>query len=331
MRIIHHYTQERVMRSLSSEEKRVGDVVLGTCMGVQSGEKVLILTDEHERDNAAIFFEMAKKYTGHVTWVEITPLAENAQEPPADAVTIMNEADVAILITDKSLSHTHARKQACEQGTRIATMPGITRDMVMRTLAIDYDAMKPLTESITTLLTRGSRVEVASPKGTHVLCSIEGRDAIADTGIITSPGDFGNLPAGEAFLAPVEASVEGTIVFDGCFDGLMLEEPVTITIEKGRAVDFAGRQASALQKRMDAAGPKAYQVCELGIGTNPQAQLSPHILEAEKMYGTCHIAFGNNVGFGGTNAVHFHSDGLILEPTVKIDGRVVVDRGEFVE
>jgi leucyl aminopeptidase (aminopeptidase T) len=75
---------------------------------------------------------------------------------------------------------------------------------------------------------------------------------------------------------------------------------------------------------MNLAGDKARVLCELGIGTNPAARLSPNVLEAEKVYGTCHVAFGDNSTFGGMNPVPFHTDCVIANPVVTIDKRVVV-------
>ena len=75
---------------------------------------------------------------------------------------------------------------------------------------------------------------------------------------------------------------------------------------------------------MNNAGDRARVLCELGIGTNPAARLSPNVLEAEKVYGTCHVAFGDNSTFGGTNSVAFHTDCVIANPTVTVDKRVVV-------
>ena len=49
------------------------------------------------------------------------------------------------------------------------------------------------------------------------------------------------------------------------------------------------------------------------------AELGNNLLEVEKVYGTCHIALGNNASFGGEVNVPFHSDGVILKPTTIID------------
>lgn len=68
---------------------------------------------------------------------------------------------------------------------------------------------------------------------------------------------------------------------------------------------------------------------ELGIGTNMAAILNGIILEDEKVYGTVHIAFGTNTSFGGTNKADCHMDGIILKPTLYLDGRKIIDHGEF--
>ena len=44
-------------------------------------------------------------------------------------------------------------------------------------------------------------------------------------------------------------------------------------------------------------------VCELGIGTNPNARLQGNVLTDEKVMGTVHIAIGHNAlaAYGGQN------------------------------
>ena len=59
------------------------------------------------------------------------------------------------------------------------------------------------------------------------------------------------------------------------------------------------------------------------------AILNGIILEDEKVYGTVHIAFSTNTSFGGTNKADCHMDGIILKPTLYLDGRKIIDHGEF--
>src|SRR5262249_14931837 len=152
--------------------------------------------------------------------------------------------------------------------------------------------------------------------------SLEGRTAIPDTGLLDRPGSFGNLPAGESFLAPVEGTAEGRLVVDASLAGLgVLEQPVTLEIRAGSIVDVAGGPtADQFRATLDGVGKAGRVVCELGVGTNDRARVTGIVLEDEKVLGTVHIAFGNNVGFGGTNDVPFHVDGVVTRPTLEIDG-----------
>jgi leucyl aminopeptidase (aminopeptidase T) len=78
---------------------------------------------------------------------------------------------------------------------------------------------------------------------------------------------------------------------------------------------------------LDKAGKFGRAVAEFGIGTNYKAKITGHILEDEKVLGTVHIAFGNNLSMGGTIDVPIHIDGLIKKPTVLIDDVVIMDSG----
>jgi len=310
---------------MTSLIQALNQAVFKQCFGLKPQESVLIVTDPTRRNLVGSFRDAAKEITDKVEVVSFSGMTENAQEPPEDVVRKMAAADVALLITTYSLSHTQARKKACLAGARIASLPGITADMIARTLTIDYQTVADLSSRVARALTQGSQVKIVSPGGTKLELSISGRRGIADSGQFTRPGDFGNLPAGEGFIAPLENSVSGVIVFDGAFADIELDAPIKLEIKNGRAVKISGgRAAEELKRLIKQIGPQAGMIGEFGIGTNAAAQLSPEVLEAEKVYGTAHLALGNNVGFGGKINVPFHSDGIILKPTVTIDGRVIV-------
>jgi leucyl aminopeptidase (aminopeptidase T) len=143
-------------------------------------------------------------------------------------------------------------------------------------------------------------------------------------------GAFRNLPAGEAYVAPLETVGDGTIVFDGSLAGYgVLASPVRVTVEWGRAVAADGDAGDWLLATLDAGGEHGRSLAELGIGTNPAAILSGNILEDEKVIGTVHLAFGTSVGIGGVNIAGVHIDGLVLQSTVELDGERVLDNGRL--
>jgi len=98
------------------------------------------------------------------------------------------------------------------------------------------------------------------------------------------------------------------------------------------AVKFkGGEQAKQLNKMLSAVGDKAKAVAELGIGTNPKAKISGNILEDEKVLGTVHVAFGNNISMDGTNDVPIHIDCIIKSPSVYIDGKMIMENGKIID
>ena len=153
-----------------------------------------------------------------------------------------------------------------------------------------------------------------------------------DTGLIQKRGDWGNLPAGEVALAPVEGSTSGTLVIDNLVDaalGLSVTQPLKIAVKHGRARSFVGPDAARLKSILEAADKNACNIAELGIGTNSKARLIGNVLEDEKVLGTVHIAVGDNTSFpGGHTKSNIHLDGILLRPTVKIDERLLIQNGK---
>ena len=71
-------------------------------------------------------------------------------------------------------------------------------------------------------------------------------------------------------------------------------------------------------------------LAELGVGTNANAILTGAMLEDEKILGTVHVAFGASAGIGGTVSVPIHLDVVVLDASLEVDGRQVLDRGRYV-
>jgi leucyl aminopeptidase (aminopeptidase T) len=166
---------------------------------------------------------------------------------------------------------------------------------------------------------------VTSEEGTDLTFSIGGRIAHGrKASIFDQPGYWGNIPCGEAFVAPVEDSVNGKLVIDASIAGIgLVDRNATFTIERGEVVDVdGGRAAREFEILLDDSSKR--QVAEFGIGTNDRAEITGITIEDEKALGTCHIAFGNNRFFGGTNQVDFHMDCVMRAPTIVIDERVIM-------
>jgi leucyl aminopeptidase (aminopeptidase T) len=256
----------------------------------------------------------------------------NGEEPPLQISELMKMVDVVVCPTAKSLTHTDARRNAVKEGVRVATMPGIALETMVRCLSADAQKVVDLSLKVKALLEPASEIRVVTDKGTDITMPMKGRKVIESTGVIVNKGDSGNLPSGEVYLAPWEDKSFGTVVIDGSLAGIgMLEEPITVEIKDGFAEKISGgAQAQKFIDMIDKVGREARAVAEFGIGTNYKAQLCGMILEDEKVYGTIHIAFGNNVSMGGNINVKSHIDGLVISPDVYVDGKLIMKKGELI-
>ena len=300
------------------------------CLGIKPHETLLVVTDPPLAGLASVLAEAARPLAREVVLVQYDERELNGQEPPPPVPAAMAAVNAVLAVTSKSITHTAARRAATSAGARVATMPGITADCLIRTMNADYHAIADRTRRVTDLLTRARVARLTTRLGTDITLPIVGISAIASTGLILQAGDWGNLPSGEAYLRPEEGASDGMVVVDGSLAGLgLVTEPVRITVKKGGAVKVDGGEAAErFAAQLEYVGPAARTVAELGVGTNDRAVLTGKILEDEKILGTVHIAFGNNASMGGSVDVPFHVDGIVLKPTLTLDGEPLLIDGK---
>ncbi len=301
--------------------------VFEASLGVKRRESVLVVADYDSLEVGERIEAAFRELSAEVMLMVMKPRSRHGEEPPMAVAGAMAASDVVALPTTKSLTHTDARREACRAGARIASMPGITMEMLERGgLHADYGKMRRLTDALARIGTKAEVIRITSPLGSDFTAGLRGRKMLADTGFLWRKGSFGNLPAGEAFIAPVEGSSEGKLVFDGSFSSVgVLKEPIELVVEKGRVVECSNDALSEVIEKYE----NADNIAEIGLGTNKAARLIGNVLEDEKVYGTCHVAIGDNHTFGGATRAGIHLDGVIKNPWVFLDGVEVVGEGKF--
>src|SRR3979411_1134598 len=183
--------------------------VIRRCLGVKSGEDVLVVVHpgtltigERLRDEAAAGGPAAFRAV-------MDERPTDGPEPPPPIAAALLACDVYLAPTTRSVSHTTARKRATDAGIRGATMPEVNADMRARVMAVDFDAMAARSRAVAVLFDDASAAHVSCPLGTELTLDLTGRGGISDDGDLSSPSAFGNLPCGEAFVAP--AGGEGVL------------------------------------------------------------------------------------------------------------------------
>ena len=293
------------------------------CLGVEADERCVVVTDPPRRAIGDALAAAARERTDDTTLIEMPVGTQHGAEPPAAVAQAMADADVFIAPTTKSLSHTRARGAATDAGGRGVTLPGITPEVFTAGMQADYTAVAETTHSLAAVVADASTVTVETPAGTDLQVDVRGRSWQTDTGAVTTPGAFSNLPAGEIFIAPVSAA--GTVVIDGTMRprGLLGETPVRFEVADGQVEAISDPAvATQVDEAAAAVGDAASNFAELGIGTNlGVTELVGSVLLDEKMAGTVHVAIGDNAGIGGDVEAPLHLDGIMRSPTVMVDGR----------
>jgi len=296
---------------------------------IRPGERGVVVHNPNQDAIARALSDAAKAAGATAERVSFAPLSRHGEEPPPEVAAAMSSGDVLLAATDFSLSHTNARIAATGRGVRVATLPMITEEIFARAVDVDYGTLEREGDHYAELLSRASRCRIATELGTDVTIELEGREGRNDCARFWDAGSFGNVPAGEGYIAPLEHLGDGVLVFDTSLAGYgRVSSPVSVQLADGRAHAADGEAGAWLLATLDAGGSLGRQVAELGIGTNPAAIVTGNILEDEKVAGTIHVAFGTSAALGGVNAAGVHIDGVIARPSLWLDDRLVLDAGE---
>jgi len=302
-------------------------IAIKQCMNIKKDESVLIITDKQMlRDIPKTLFEICKKITLNTVIKEIEPLKTNGQEPSKEIAEFMKTSDVLLLVTSKSLSHTNARRDACKSGVRVASMPNIpVSSFIGGGLTADYNKVNENCKKMFDEINGKTNIHITSSNGTDITMKIGKYKIDMDNGIYHEPGSFGNLPAGEVDTSPDKCSSNGILVIDKMAE---YGDNIKITIKNGYAIKVENSQK--LKSEVLKLGMNSRNIAEIGIGTNPKSKIIGNTLEDEKVYGTVHVALGNNKSYGGDCDIPFHVDGIIIKPTLEADGKALIKDGKWV-
>ena len=226
--------------------------------------------------------------------------------------------------------------------SRLGHCPGVTIDMLTEgALALtpqEHKNMQSQAERLIQALNGTIEVKIRNPAGTNLTLSTETREFFTDTKLDWKSMKWMNLPTGEVIVAPVEDSLNGKLVCDMAIGGMgKLKTPVEVVAKNGKAEKLLSKDKDILRRVKETFETDDWSdiVGEFAFGINSKARFVKEFLEAEKILGTIHVAFGANTDMpGGKNPSKNHMDLLISKPTVKVtkkDRRVItiLEKGHF--
>ena len=312
-------------------------------LGAKGGEHLLVVTDEQRIEIGNAFYE-----AGDQLEIESRLFVLEDNERPLDTIPhdlqrAMEGADLMVSVFVSYPEETPFRinmlEKAAEHTVRVGHGPGITDDMMLNgAMRVDFEALSAIGDKVLDRVRGAVRAHLTNPAGTDLWLTVRGREF--DTDVRITEGNFGNLPNGEIWVAPRETEVAGTFVCDYAIGDLgPIACPITIEVEAGRATSIRGDDVAVVERieELTSLDEQASVIGELGFGINPNARIIGIMLEDEKVAGTVHIAFGNNVDMpGGRNSSKTHRDFHLHRPTLTMefeDGRTreIIRDGSLVE
>jgi aminopeptidase len=313
-----------------------------TCMAVEQGERVLVFTDESSRELGEAVAVAARDIAADV---ELLVLAQEPSRLESDLARGIRELkpDVSFFVAKDPHGNTalmpSVLEALAEKPTRHANMPGADRRCFIEGMSADYQRVAETTLRLSKRLEDGRKFVVWHPNGTHltVVCGAP-RRWCAYTGLYWEPNDWGRLPQGEVFTAPL--SVEGVLVAHTVGYPLndrlrLLDDPVTLHLAEGRAIgvecdDTMVTDAVNAHLGLDRHGR---WVGEFAIGSNTYLSSSPPsgVLLFDENIPGIHLALGHpypeETGADWVSGIHL--DFVLAAASISVDGESLLENGRF--
>jgi|TARA_B100001971_G_C18250990_1_gene578183 leucyl aminopeptidase (aminopeptidase T) len=327
--------------------------IFTSCFGI-TDEKILIIGDQgyakkriapvmalayylaarELRLNAKLLLQEPKE-RGQEADQEVKDSLKSLQEKNVVFVNVSNKLGGLEEIGKSFRKFCTKKKHRFISAMSLGGLPTESVSEVIDAIDIDYKPLQSNLKKLKEVLDKGKEVHVTSKAGTNLYYGIEGMKALMADGDYKQEGTGGNFPAGETYI-PCKGSsnVHGKVVIDGSSRNrkgtLIIEKPITLTIEEGSITKIeGGKEAKALKETLEWAAKKAkhpstvYRIGELGFGMNHKARIIGSTLVDEKTAGTAHIAIGSNYWMGGSIYAIIHLDQIFKDIKVEVDGKPV--------
>jgi leucyl aminopeptidase (aminopeptidase T) len=330
------------------EATRAAQNALENVLEASIDEKIMIICDDTKSEVGEAFASGALAVG---LWTRLVVLQRPKQVrteiPQRLQGALGQKADVYINLLEGNREETPFRiklikTETADHKSRLGHCPGVTLNMLTEgALALtpeEHTSMQGHAEKLINVLKDTVKVEISNGQGTSLALSTMNRTFFTDTKLNWESMKWMNLPTGEVIVAPVEDSLNGKLVCDMAVGGIgKLRKPVEVDVKNGRVVNVFSQDKEHLRrvKETFATDEWADVVGEFAFGINSRARFVDEFLEAEKMLGTIHVAFGANTDMpGGKNRSRNHMDLMVSKPTVKATNRdgktvTVLDNGQF--
>ena len=318
--------------------RRLTSIVVNELLATQPGEKVLVVTDRagmaENGDIIRQIVDLSREVGAETLLVEMNDNPRKGGEYLPEAVqAMMPGQDILISLTRTTsapLPH-HKVPIGLIRSHKARGVFMVKRSradlMDISVLEADYPAMSRVANYWQSAFDAGETVRLTTPAGTDLTASIKGQPSHRSN-FAHRPGLMSPINWGEVYQGPVVGTTNGRAVIDGPVLGFdWPKEPVIVEIRDGLAVSVTGDPvvAPALWALIRD-NENGANIAEIALGINAQAN-EPSCNNFKKGLGRAHIAVGNGLVYNQDVNSDIHIDLIMLDPTVTIDGTVIVRDG----
>ena len=306
---------------------------LESVLDAVAGESIIIVCDDEKSEVGRAFAEGALALGLWTRLVILETGKEARKEIPPQLLEIMTQQKPNIFINlmrgqreETPFRIKITKLETRDRRSRLGHCPGVTIDMLtdgaLSLTGEGHREMQSFAQRLLRTLEGVVKIDLNTPSGTKLTLSVDNRPFYTDTKLDWKTMKWMNLPTGEVLVAPVENSLNGRLICDMAIGGVgPLRAPVELTVRNGQVAEATSKNQKALKAVKESLATDEWSniVGEFAFGINPKARFVQEFLEAEKVMGTVHIAFGDNLDYpGGRNPSKNHMDFLMNCPTVKI-------------
>jgi 2,5-dihydroxypyridine 5,6-dioxygenase len=304
---------------------------------VKPEEQVVVFRDSGTSQALTDAFHSAALATGaEVTVVSMTTRPGALQNPPEPAINALCAADVVFDLASHAWLYTEATNRILVAGTRMLQLL-VGEDTVVARPPTSDIAMR---EEVSRRMLEGSNeFRITTELGTDITLTRGDRPVHTQGGFVDHAGDWDSYGVFLAAFAPPETEADGVLVIDGTLFlpteyKLVTEAPIRTVVERGRLVDVDTSTAQGRLLKEWLAGwndPNSYVIAHTGFGLDERAKFEAP--DSESYLAGVNIAFGaNNIPqLRGATKCRSHVDIVLRGATVELDGKKVIDGGQFVE
>ena len=331
-------------RGARQRGRRAAEKLLADVLKTKEGETVVVTCDTESDFAFATEVEGAASRLGAKPLLvrnKAPPHVGRAAEPflPVESLTsVTASSDVWVELNRKWLLYSSVYEEAMRRKhTRYMCLVGMDGDMAARCIGdVNVPSLFKFQRALQKITKEARSMHYTTPAGTDVSFENDPQRPVLVEGEVSGPGEY--MLLGQVDWAPVEESINGTIVYDGSVnppDELgLLSDPIRLTIMNGRVTKVDGGRSGRIYEKWlkGFKDENMYVLAHVSYGCNPGARLTGNVLEDERIWGALEWGLGNQSETFRALDIRAasHSDGITLRPTMEADGEVIIQDGKYV-